>query len=93
MLERYFADVAADEVKIELSPWERVKVKWFNRHQGFGFVSRAEGAGDIFITRNVLKRCRVLWPSPNERLDVRWTVDAEGRLRAVMVAYPVGFVE
>jgi CspA family cold shock protein len=36
--------------------WVRVKVKWFNRTRGFGFASEGEGAPDIFIHMEVLRK-------------------------------------
>ena len=38
------------------SDLERVRVKWFNRLRGFGFLTRGEGTPDIFIHMETLRR-------------------------------------
>jgi len=75
----------------ELSEWERVTVKWYNRIRGFGFFTRGEGTQDIFFSQLVLDRCGVNDLRPGQRFDVRWAEGYKG-LVAVEVAYPVGFV-
>jgi CspA family cold shock protein len=64
------------------SDWVKVKVKWFNRARGFGFLTEGEGTPDIFVHMEVLRRTAIAELQPDETVYVRFGAGPKGLMAA-----------
>ena len=64
------------------SDWTKVKVKWFNRARGFGFLTEGENCPDIFVHMEVLRRTAIAELQPDETVYVRFGTGPKGLMAA-----------
>ncbi|CAN5513066.1 cold-shock protein [soil metagenome] len=64
------------------SGWVRARVKWFNRVRGFGFVSEGEGAPDIFVHMEILRKTAIAELQPDQWVYVRFGHGPKGNMAA-----------
>jgi CspA family cold shock protein len=64
------------------SDWVEVVVRWYNVQRGFGFVHEKEGAPDIFVHAETLRRWGVAALRPGQKVEVRWGTTGKGLMVA-----------
>lgn len=54
-------------------------VKWFKSEKGFGFVTPSDSDKDVFVHKNVLRRCGLSYLEPGQKVQMRVQDAQKGR--------------
>jgi len=82
---RHPAQMPAPRTHVVVEPTsklERLEVKWFNRIRGFGFLSAGEGAPDVFVHMETLRRFGITELRPGQFVLVRYGTGPKGLMVA-----------
>jgi CspA family cold shock protein len=74
--------VRTHQTVVPTTGWVRVKVKWFNRARGFGFLTEGEGQPDIFVHMETLRKTAIVELLPEQWVYARFGPGGKGLMAA-----------